>query len=119
MKASSAFRREAWALSRLQSPHIARMFEFLTGPPFGMALVMEYIEGELLSDVLKRARFSVEDAIGLGVGTLSGIAEMQGMGIIHRDIKAREHHPSAEREWMARCHLRLQPLPREGQRRGR
>ena len=57
------FRREAWALSRLASPHIARMFEFLTGPPFGMALVMEYIEGELLSEVFKRARFSVEDAI--------------------------------------------------------
>ncbi|MBX3190064.1 MAG: serine/threonine protein kinase [Labilithrix sp.] len=81
------FRREAWALSRLQSPHIARMFEFLTGPPFGMALVMEYIQGELLSDVLKRARFSVEDAIGLGVGVLSGVAEMQSIGIIHRDIK--------------------------------
>jgi serine/threonine protein kinase len=81
------FRREAWALSRLQSPHIARMYEFLTGPPFGMALVMEYIEGELLSDVLKRARFSVEDATGLGIGVLSGVAEMQSIGIIHRDIK--------------------------------
>jgi serine/threonine-protein kinase len=81
------FRREAWALSQLQSPHIARMFEFLTGAPYGMALVMEYIEGELLSEVLKRARFSVEDAIGLGVGILSGVAEMQSAGIIHRDIK--------------------------------
>lgn len=81
------FRREAWALSRLQSPHIARMFEFLTGPPFGMALVMEYVEGELLSDVFKRARFSVEDALGLGIGILSGVAEMQSIGIIHRDIK--------------------------------
>jgi serine/threonine-protein kinase len=81
------FRREAWALSRLQSPHIARMYEFLNGPPFGMALVMEYIEGELLSDVLKRARFSVEDAAGLGIGVLSGVAEMQSIGIIHRDIK--------------------------------
>jgi len=81
------FRREAWALSRLQSPHIARMFEFLTGPPFGMALVMEYIDGELLSDVFQRARFSVEDALGLGIGVLSGVAEMQSIGIIHRDIK--------------------------------
>lgn len=81
------FRREAWALSQLQSPHIARMYEFLSGGPFGMALVMEYVEGELLSEVLKRARFSVEDAIGLGVGILSGVAEMQSAGIIHRDIK--------------------------------
>jgi serine/threonine-protein kinase len=81
------FRREAWALARLTSPHIARMHELLTGPPFQMALVMEYIEGELLSDVFKRARFSVEDALGLGIGVLSGVAEMQSMGIIHRDIK--------------------------------
>ncbi|HEY8074490.1 MAG TPA: serine/threonine-protein kinase [Labilithrix sp.] len=81
------FRREAWALSRLTSPHIARMYEFLHGPPFGMALVMEYIEGELLSDVIKRAQFSVEDAIGLAIGVLSGVAEMQSIGIIHRDIK--------------------------------
>lgn len=81
------FKREAWALSNLQSAHIARMYEMLTGPPFEMALVMEYIEGELLSDVLKRARFSVEDAFGLGVGILAGVAEMQSLGIIHRDIK--------------------------------
>jgi serine/threonine-protein kinase len=81
------FRREAWALSQLQSPHIARMFEFLTGQPFGMALVMEYVEGELLSDVFGRARFSIEDAIGLGVGILAGVAEMQAIQIIHRDLK--------------------------------
>jgi eukaryotic-like serine/threonine-protein kinase len=81
------FRREAWALSRLESPHIARMYEFLTGPPLGMALVMEYIEGDLLSEVFKRATFSVEDAVGLGIGILSGVAEMQSMGMIHRDIK--------------------------------
>jgi serine/threonine-protein kinase len=81
------FKREAWALSQLQSAHIARMYEMLTGPPYEMALVMEYIEGELLSDVFKRARFSVEDALGLGVGILSGVAEMQALGIIHRDIK--------------------------------
>ncbi len=81
------FRREAWALSQLTSAHIARMHELITGTPFQMALVMEYIEGELLSDVFKRARFSVEDALGLGIGILSGVAEMQSMGIIHRDIK--------------------------------
>src|SRR5262249_23667160 len=81
------FRREAWALSRLTSPHIARMYELLTAPSVEMALVMEYIEGELLSDVFNRARFSVEDALGLGIGILAGVAEMQSMGIIHRDIK--------------------------------
>lgn len=81
------FRREAWALSRLKSPHIARMYEFLALAPTGFALVMEYVEGELLSDVFTRSRFSVEDATGLGVGILGGVAEMQSIGIVHRDIK--------------------------------
>jgi len=85
------FRREAWALSQLTSPHIARMYELITGTEEDlgaeMALVMEYIEGELLSEVFLRARFDVEDAVGLGVGILSGVAEMQSMGIIHRDLK--------------------------------
>lgn len=81
------FRREAWALSRLKSPHIARMYEFLASTPYGMALVMEYIEGELLSEVFSRARFTVEDAAHLGVGILTGVAEMQSIGIIHRDLK--------------------------------
>lgn len=81
------FRREAWALSSLKSPHIARMHEVIVGPPVTMALVMEYIEGELLSDVFSRARFSIEDAMPLGIGILSGLSEMHALGIIHRDIK--------------------------------
>jgi serine/threonine-protein kinase len=86
-EAVERFRREAWALSQLESPHIARMYELLTTPSDEMVLVMEYVEGELLSDVFKRALFSVEDALGLGIGILSGVAEMQSLGIIHRDIK--------------------------------
>jgi serine/threonine protein kinase len=81
------FEREAWALSRLTSPHIARMHEVLTGPATPMALVMEYVEGELLADVFRRARFTVEDALGLGIGLLSGVVEMHSLGIIHRDLK--------------------------------
>jgi len=81
------FRREAWALSQLKSPHVARMYEFFVGPSVGLVLVMEYIEGELLSEVLRRTTFPVEHAINLGIGILRGVAEMQAVGIIHRDIK--------------------------------
>lgn len=63
------------------------MYELLIGLFVEMALVMEYIEGELLSDVFKRARFLVEDVMGFGIGILAGVVEMQSMGIIHRDIK--------------------------------
>jgi hypothetical protein len=48
------------------------MYELLTTFSDEMVLVMEHVEGELLSDVFKRALFSVEDALGLGIGVLSG-----------------------------------------------
>ncbi len=81
------FRREARALKQLSSPYIAKMFEFMVGPPFGFALVMEYIQGELLASVFKRTKLGVEDTIHLGADILRGVIEMHGHGIIHRDLK--------------------------------
>jgi eukaryotic-like serine/threonine-protein kinase len=81
------FRREARALEQLSSPYIAKMFEFVVGPPFGFALVMEYIQGELLASVFKRTKLGVEDSIHLGADLLRGVIEMHGRGIIHRDLK--------------------------------
>ena len=81
------FRREARALKQLSSPHIARMHEFVVGPPFGFALVMEYIQGEILSSVFKRTKLGVEDAIYLGQNLLRGVVEMHSHGIIHRNLK--------------------------------
>ncbi len=81
------FRREARALEQLSSPYIAKMHEFVVGPPFGFALVMEYIQGELLASVFKRTKLGVEDSIHLGADLLRGVIEMHGRGIIHRDLK--------------------------------
>lgn len=81
------FRREARALKQLSSEHIAKMHEFVVGPPFGFALVMEYIQGELLSAVFKRTKLGVEDALYLGINLLRGVVEMHRHGIIHRDLK--------------------------------
>ena len=81
------FRREAYVLSQMKSPHIAQMYEFLNLPGYGLVLVMEYIEGDLLSDKLKSVRFSVEHTVYLGVDLLRGLTEMHKHGIIHRDLK--------------------------------
>jgi serine/threonine-protein kinase len=81
------FRREAFVLGELQSPHIARMYELIQAPPYGLALVMEYIEGELLSDQLKRGTISVESALMLGADLLRGLVELHRLGVVHRDLK--------------------------------
>lgn len=81
------FRREARALEQLSSAYIAKMYEFVVGPPFGFALVMEYIQGELLANVFKRTKLGIEDSIHLGADLLRGVMEMHRCGIIHRDLK--------------------------------
>jgi len=86
-EAVERFRREAYVLGRLESQHIAKMYEFLPIPPVGLVLVMEFIEGELLSTYIARNRMSVEHTILMGLDILRAICEMHGHGIIHRDIK--------------------------------
>jgi len=81
------FRREALMLSRLRSPHIAQMREFISESPLGMALVMEYVDGENLDVILKRRHFSVEEGWSLGVDALRATVVMHQNGIIHRDLK--------------------------------
>jgi serine/threonine-protein kinase len=86
-EAVERFRREVYVLGRMESPHIARMYDFVPIPPVGLVLVMEFIEGELLSTYVARHRMSVEHAVLLGTDLLRAITEMHAHGIIHRDIK--------------------------------
>jgi serine/threonine protein kinase len=97
------FRREAYVLSQMKSPHIAEMYEFLNLPPWGLVLVMEFVDGELLSEKLKTVRFSIEHTIYLGVDLLRGITEMHKHGIIHRDIKPENVilRPAEDGRWRA------------------
>jgi serine/threonine-protein kinase len=81
------FRREAYVLAQMKSDHIAQMYELLEERPWGLALVMEFIEGELLSEFLKRSRMSVEEALVLGADVLRGLVELHAHGVIHRDLK--------------------------------
>jgi serine/threonine-protein kinase len=86
-EAIERFRREAWVLGKMRSPHIAEMYEMIQDPAFGLALVMQFIDGELLHEYLKRQSFGVEPAILLGIDILRGVVEMHKHGVIHRDLK--------------------------------
>jgi serine/threonine protein kinase len=58
------FLAEARATSALRSPHIAAIYDI--GEHEGaMYIVMEYVEGELLSDKLKRGALGVREAIDM------------------------------------------------------
>nr|WP_243869830.1 serine/threonine-protein kinase [Amycolatopsis granulosa] len=83
----AAFRREAEMLSRVRSPHIARLHEFYEGP-HGAAIVMEAISGVSLHEVLARdGVLSPESALAVLKGSLLGLADAHRAGVVHRDYK--------------------------------
>ncbi|MFT3776534.1 MAG: protein kinase [Minicystis sp.] len=82
------FLREARAAVRLKSEHVTRVLdvgELDGGAPF---MVMEYLEGNDLSQVLrKRGPLPVEDAVDYVLQACEAIAEAHQLGIVHRDLK--------------------------------
>jgi len=80
------FRQEADALSKLNHPNIATIYDFDTqaGVDF---LVMEYIPGEALSDKLCQEHLSEKEVVRLGEQLAEGLAAAHEQGVIHRDLK--------------------------------
>jgi eukaryotic-like serine/threonine-protein kinase len=81
------FLSEARATSALRSPHIAAIFDI--GEHDGtMFLVMEYVEGELLSAKLKRGPLPIREAIDIATQIADALAEAHALGIVHCDVKS-------------------------------
>src|ERR1044071_9770938 len=79
------FLAEARATSALRSPHIAAIYDI--GEHEGaMYIVMEYVEGQLLSDKLKRGALGVRDAIDMAAQIADALSEAHSMGIVHCDV---------------------------------
>jgi tRNA A-37 threonylcarbamoyl transferase component Bud32 len=79
-------RREAAAAGALVSEHIAAVTDFDIAEDGTPYIVMELLEGESLSDRLRRGPLSVREAITLGIQVCRGLAVAHGRGIIHRDL---------------------------------
>ena len=81
------FLAEARATSALRSPHIAAVYDI--GEHEGtMYIVMEYVEGELLSEKLRRGALSIRDAIDFAAQIGDALSEAHSLGIVHCDVKA-------------------------------
>lgn len=79
---------EARAAARLQSDHVVRVFDVghtSAGEPY---LVMEYLAGEPLSEVLERGgQRPVTQIVQWALEACQGLAVAHCNGIIHRDLK--------------------------------
>jgi len=85
------FKREAQVLASLNHPNIAHVygFEGATLPDGSTAhfLAMELVEGEDLSERLKRGAIPVDEAIAIARQITEGLEEAHERGIVHRDLK--------------------------------
>ena len=81
------FVREGRLAARLSHPNVVGVLDAgeVDGLPF---IVMEYVEGETLADVLRReGRQPWERAVGLAVQALDGLEHAHAAGLVHRDVK--------------------------------
>ena len=80
------FRKEALALSRLNHPGIATIFDFDTqeGVDF---LVMEHIQGVTLGETLAGGPLPEKEVAALGAQIASALEGAHERGVVHRDLK--------------------------------
>jgi eukaryotic-like serine/threonine-protein kinase len=89
---SARFEREAQTLASLNHPHIAQIYGLEEGPASSLgepnrAIVMELVDGDDLSDRVKRGPMPVAEAIAIARQIADAIGAAHDAGIVHRDLK--------------------------------
>ncbi|MER2137883.1 MAG: Stk1 family PASTA domain-containing Ser/Thr kinase, partial [Arthrobacter sp.] len=91
----SRFRREAQAVAGLNHSSIVSVYDTgdqapASGSPDDARLpfiVMEYVSGRTLRDLIKSGDISIDEAIDYTLGELAALEYSHRSGIVHRDIK--------------------------------
>ena len=83
---SIRFLREARAAGALSHPGIVTIFDVgeIDGYPF---IVMEYLDGEPLSEVMKAGARTASEVIAVGIQLSSALGYAHAQGVVHRDVK--------------------------------
>lgn len=78
--------REAQAAAKLDHPNICSIYDVNEAGPLTF-IVMQYIEGETLAEVMEREPLALSAALAIAEQAAEGLSEAHAHGIIHRDIK--------------------------------
>lgn len=82
------FAAEARAAVRIKSEHVARVTDVGTLPEGSPYMVMEYLEGSDLAELVqKRGKLPLHEAVDYVLQACEALAEAHSLGIIHRDLK--------------------------------
>ena len=81
------FRREAKSAKKIAHPNIIEIFEEGDTGDGTAYMVMEYLDGAALADIVSKGAIPVKRAVGLMIQMARGIARAHDLGVIHRDLK--------------------------------
>jgi serine/threonine-protein kinase len=81
------FMREAQAASKLKSEYVARVTDVGRSPTNVPYMVMEYLDGHDLGELLHRGGIGLPWAIEITLQSCEALAEAHSIGIVHRDVK--------------------------------
>ncbi|MEX2195543.1 MAG: protein kinase [Thermoleophilaceae bacterium] len=84
--AARRFAREAKLLASLNHPNVVGVFDTVTDGE-GVLIVMEYVEGETLSDALRRGPLEPGRATEVIAGVAAALDHAHEHGVVHRDVK--------------------------------
>ena len=80
------FEREAQSASALNHPNIVTIYDLLSEPDCDF-IVMEFVDGKPLSQVIPPAGLPVNQAVRYGLQISDAVGSAHAAGIIHRDLK--------------------------------
>ncbi len=85
---AARFDRETRAVSRLEGPHVARVFDVATTDSGMPCIVMELLDGHDLAEELDlRGPLPIDEAVDYVRQACTAMAEAHAIGIVHRDLK--------------------------------
>src|SRR5918999_419321 len=87
-EAIARFEREARAAASIHHPNVVDVTDFGKSPESVFFLVMEYVDGETLYQLLRReGTLDIERTVGIMAQVVAGVDAAHDEGILHRDLK--------------------------------
>jgi eukaryotic-like serine/threonine-protein kinase len=86
---TARFEREAVAGAHVSHPNVAAATDFGELPDGTHFLVLEYVRGATLRDVIKRGPLPVARAVSIAKQIAAALSATHAVGIVHRDVKPR------------------------------
>jgi len=86
-EARRRFRAEARAVSALDHPNIATLYEVDETPAGQLYMAFAFYDGETLADRISRGPLPVGEALDIAIAIAAGLSAAHARGIVHRDVK--------------------------------